>query len=73
MRRYHDEEHMKKLIATGGVRLANTPSELISHIATYLGNAKIDHEGRERIRKEQLAFTDGHSGERLGKFILEHI
>lgn len=63
--RYHDEDHMKKLIATGGVRVVRDKDDLIARINAYLENPKLDQDGRERIVKEQLYKIDGKSSERV--------
>jgi len=63
--RYHDEDHMKKLIATGGVRVARGPDELVAAIKAYLEDPSLDHAGRERIVREQLYRIDGKSSERV--------
>lgn len=73
VKRYHDEDHMKKMIACGGVRIASSPKELIKYINDYLNNPSLDQEGRDRAKIQQLYKLDGKSGERIGNFILEKI
>lgn len=70
VRRYHDEDHMKKLVATGGVRVVRDKEELVASINAYLDNPRLDSEGRQRIVREQLYRIDGKSGERVAKEIL---
>ncbi len=62
---YRDEDHMKKLLATGGVRVARDKDDWIAAIDAYLKDPRLDHEGRERIVKEQLYRLDGRSSERV--------
>ena len=71
--RYHDEDHMKKLIATGGVRVVRDEGALIASINAYLDDPGLDHAGRERIVNEQLFRIDGKAGERVAKAILERL
>ena len=73
VKRYHDEDHMKKMITCGGVTVAHSPRELIDAINVYLKNPHLHHEGRERMREQQVKFMDGKSGERIGSFLLAHI
>ncbi len=67
--RYHDEDHMKKLIATGGVAIAHSAEELVEHIRRYLADPALDHEGRARIVTEQLYRLDGGAGDRVGEAV----
>lgn len=71
--RYRDEDHMKKLVATGGARVVNSPDELIAALGAYLENPVLDKTGRERIVREQLYRIDGKSGERVFQAILESL
>ncbi|RLG57826.1 MAG: hypothetical protein DRN83_00835 [Hadesarchaea archaeon] len=65
--------HYEFIPKSGGVRLANSPEELISHINTYLDNPKLDSEGRKKIVAEHCGPQDGKCGERIGKFILDFL
>lgn len=71
--RYHNEEHMRKLVDTGGVRVVKSSDELIYWINQYLQNPKIGEEGRKKVVKEQLWKLDGKAGERVAQFILSQI
>ncbi|MFA5853704.1 MAG: CDP-glycerol glycerophosphotransferase family protein [Patescibacteria group bacterium] len=71
--RYHDEDHMKKYIATAGVRVVRDAKELIDSINAYLENPQIDSEGRDSIVREQLFKIDGKSGERVAEQILKSL
>jgi hypothetical protein len=71
VKKYHDEDHMKKLIQTGGVKVANTKEDLVANINAYLENPSLDAEGRKRIVETQIVFTDGRSGERLERYLLD--
>jgi len=67
--RYHDEDHMKKYIATGGVRLVRDKDELIAAIGDYLDDPRRDRAGRERVVREQLYKIDGKSAERVASHV----
>ncbi len=73
VRRYHDEDHMKKLIATGGVRVAKKAEDLIEYINMYLKDPSVDNEGRKKIVTEQLYKIDGKSAERLGAVLSRYL
>lgn len=65
VRRFYDEEHMKKMIDLGGVHMASSPDDFVEAIERYLTNPSLDAEQRKKIIEQQLVFTDGRSGERL--------
>ncbi|OGF82524.1 hypothetical protein A2924_03355 [Candidatus Giovannonibacteria bacterium RIFCSPLOWO2_01_FULL_44_16] len=63
--------HYKRAIGSGGIRVVNNKQELIDWTKKYLSNPKLDGNGRARLIKKEVQFTDGKSGERIGKFILK--
>lgn len=73
VRRYHDEDHMKKMIACGGVRVAKTQEELVASVNQYLENPSTDDAGRKKMFRQQIYFDDGKSGERVANAVLEKI
>lgn len=70
LRRYYDYDHLKKIIQTGGVRLARNRQELLAGINKYIADPSLDAEGRRRIREEQCWRLDGKSSSRLANCIL---
>lgn len=64
-----NHDHYRAVEASRGVRLVGSMDELIDAIKAYLENPKLDREGRERLRQEQIVFTDGFSGKRITDFI----
>lgn len=62
-------DHYRELEEAGGVRLVYTIDELVKAINFYLANPNADREGRKRICKEQIEFTDGLNGTRAADFI----
>jgi len=68
--RYRDEDHMKKLLDTGGARIVRSVDEWIEAINDYLENPSLDREGRSRIVREQLYKIDGKSGERVASQVM---
>ena len=69
-RRYYDYDHYRNILATGGVRIADTPAELVDAINRYLADPQLESAGRERIRNEQCWKLDGQSGRRIAEFLL---
>ena len=67
---YFEREHYKKALATGGIRLVRSKAELIEWVRAYLNDPALDHQGRKRLVREQCSFTDGKSGERIGRYLL---
>lgn len=73
VRRYHDEDHMRKMISCGGVTVAKDPQELINAVNAYLNDPKLHADGRERMRKQQVYRWDGRCGSGIGEFVLSKI
>ena len=73
VRKFHDEDHMKKFVATSGAHVARTKEDLVEWINRYLDDPSLDHVGRQRIVETQIIFTDGKSGERFADAILHAI
>lgn len=69
-RRLIKREHKIPIVKSGGARIAENKDDLISKINDYLDNPALDHEGRERLAREQCYKIDGKSGERIGNFLL---
>lgn len=68
----HDaHDHYSELERAGAVRLVYSNDELIDAINFYLKHPETDREGRKRIVREQIEFTDGLSGKRAADFIHE--
>jgi len=70
---FYTTEHYKKALDTGGIKLVNSEGELIKWVNLYLENPNFDQRWRRKLVEEQCKFTNGRSGERIGKFILENL
>lgn len=70
---YFEREHYKKALNTGGIRLVKNENELIGWVNKYLENPTIDSEARKKLVEEQVVFTDGKSGDRIGKYLLSQL
>ena len=62
-------DHYEAIERSGGVALAGSMDELLSHLNAYLKNPRLHAEGRDRMRREQIEFLDGKSGERVAEFL----
>ena len=70
-RRIYGFNHYRKIVETGGVKIANNIEETVDYIQRYLDNPGLEAEGRKRIREEQCFKFDGKAGERIGKYLVE--
>ena len=61
--------HYRSTEASGGIRLVRNIREMIEAINIYLKNPALDREGRKRMIREQIEFTDGLSGMRTAEYI----
>ena len=68
--RYYDYEHYKRIVDTGGVRIARNPDEMMHAIQAYLDDPSLESEGRRRIREEQCWKLDGNSGRRIAEYLI---
>lgn len=62
-------DHIRKLLATGGVRYVSSEPELRRAIDEYFENTARDQEGRARIRSLWFSHADGKAGERIASEI----
>ena len=73
VKRYHDEDHVKKMLSFGGIRVANSKEDLIDAMNEYLHNPMLDHDKRELVRKQQFGVSDGESAKRIAQYLLSCI
>ncbi len=72
-RLYDSFDHYEKLVATGGVRLPDSPAAFAREINAYLADPSRDAEGRRRIVRTFVGQFDGRAAERIGTIIVEEI
>jgi CDP-glycerol glycerophosphotransferase (TagB/SpsB family) len=70
-RRIYDFNHYKKIVETGGVKIASNIDETVAYILRYLENPKLEAEGRARIREEQCYKLDGRCGRRIADYLID--
>ncbi|MCC7522733.1 glycosyltransferase [Candidatus Uhrbacteria bacterium] len=71
--RYYKREHYKPIIDAGGATLARTFEEFGAQIERYLKDPALDHEGRERVIREQCIDRQPIAAKRLADVLLSHL
>lgn len=62
-------DHYRELEQAGAVRLVYSNNDLIDAVNFYLEHPEADREGRKKIVRDQIEFTDGLNGKRAADFI----
>src|SRR3989344_2684180 len=70
IRQYYRYDHHRAILASGGVRLVESPEERAEVVRGYLEYPERDRESREWIRREYAGELDGKAGERLAACLL---
>jgi len=65
VRRTFDFTHYRRLVAEGGLRIAESADQLIAELSAYLRDRERDAEGRARIVRSHLGPVDGLSWRRI--------
>ncbi len=70
---YYKTLHYKKALKTDAIDLVSSKEELTKKINDYLKDSTIKKTERSILVKEQCSFTDGASGKRIARFMLDLI
>lgn len=70
---YYRSEHYANALRSGGIRMVESVDELVHWLNAYIADPAIDREARVRLLREQCWKSDGKSGERLARIILDAI
>lgn len=73
VKRYHDEDHMKRMLACGGVKIVNDETELVDAVNAYFSDPSLDDDKRRLLVREQLYRLDGLSGQRLAQSVISFV
>lgn len=65
VRCWYELDHYQPVVASGGLRLAESYDQLDQALAAYLADPGLDAAGRARCRAEQLEPLDGQVSRRL--------
>lgn len=68
---YEDYEHLKPVLASGGVRVAYSEAEARTLLQEAFSAPEKYRVERKQMVEEQLGFLDGRSGERAGNVIVD--
>ncbi len=69
VKRYHNEDHMKKMFLSDPFRVVRNKDELCTGIIECLDTPELRSKGRRRIRELQLEPLDGRAGERIAHVV----
>ncbi len=69
-RRWYDSEHFKEIMAASGIRIAETPDELIAQVRDALADPRREAAGRTRLIASFCMAADGKAGERIAEAVL---
>ncbi|MDQ5950285.1 MAG: hypothetical protein QG585_227 [Patescibacteria group bacterium] len=70
---YYKTVHYKNAVDIGAISLVKSKEQLVESLNSYLLNPSLLKSERARLVREQCVFTDGKSGERVAKFLLQNI
>lgn len=65
VRRTFDFTHYRRLVAEGGLRIAESPEQMVAEILAYLQDRERDAAGRRRVVDTHLASMDGRAWARV--------
>ncbi|NLC57700.1 MAG: hypothetical protein GX774_12745 [Armatimonadetes bacterium] len=69
----HRWTHFQPIAESGGVWLVQDPEEMVEAVRTYLKHPELHREQRRWIVEHVCGFTDGRSGARMARAILDHL
>lgn len=72
-RRYYSFTHYVNITSRDAVRVATSPQQLVRDVAAYLADRALDSAGRKQVVLDQCQFTDGQSGERVVRLVLDEL
>lgn len=68
--RYYFYDHMRRALATGGMRVAHSFEELISTLNQYLATQSLDSAERAKMVRENAYMIDGQAGTRVAETLV---
>ncbi len=71
--RYYKYVHLKRVAATGGMKIANNFQELLDYTDQYLKNPSLDRAKRKILIEENVGIIDGRAGKRIADFVLTEL
>ena len=71
VRRTFDFTHYRRIVMEGGIRIAESHTQLLEEILSYLNNRERDRSGREKTIGSHLCYRDGRAWQRILEMIHE--
>jgi len=68
--RYYEYDHVRRVITTGGMKVASSFEDLLRYTNEYLKHPEEDRAGRKKIVAENAYAIDGGAGERVANEVL---
>jgi hypothetical protein len=69
VRRTFDFTHYRRLVAQGGLRIAESADQMVGELSAYLADRSRDCEGRSRVVSSHLGALDGAVWRRIGDVV----
>ncbi|OVE76432.1 hypothetical protein BVX97_00920 [bacterium E08(2017)] len=66
----HKFPHLKRLLDSGGIRMASSKEDLLESIKSYLSDPGLDSAGRKRILDQECGPNRGCAGEAIANLIM---
>jgi len=70
---YYETTHYSKVKVLKGIRLVESFDALVDAARAYCENPVLDREGRKAVLQQQAYNLDGHSADRIARYIEEHV
>ena len=70
-RRLYDFTHLRRIVASGGVEMVDSPAVLLDFVERCLRDQDVNAEGRARLIREQCYRIDGNAAARMAEAIVE--
>ncbi len=73
VKRYYSYVHLKRVVDTGGMKVAYNFDELVGFLNDYLLNPKLDSRQRKHMLFENAYDIDGLAGRRIADFLVKNL
>ncbi len=71
--RYYEREYYLPIVQSGGVRLAHSYEQFVNELKEYLIHPERDHEGRDRIVREQCTGREVKAAQNVSQVLLKFV
>jgi len=70
-RSFDEDDHVQATVREGAARVAGSFAEIVGLVGAYLQRPELDREARSRVAAAECGPTDGASGRRAGRVLLD--